>query len=208
MATKPDNSARTQVIVATLSMAGVLGAAYIATKIRSDPPATIVSSVSVPQTISKGGGKAVLTPNVEVALEDVETLKGKTKLGESVAADRDGSEFNKKLNDREHVFRVIMSKVGVNQNVDSFFEMSTANWDEFLDKLEPDKRERIKEIPFAQFAVYVNGQKDEGLYKKYFFADEEVAVPVNSQNVRFDVVKVINTKKGSHSPESVIIRLK
>jgi hypothetical protein len=134
---------------------------------------------------------------------DVETLKGTSKVGEPPS-----HEFNKKLDDRDHVFIEIISRAGISgQTVQTILDMDQKGWVDFLDSLDKTKRDLVKDTPFAKFNVYVDDSKDTTYSRKYYFQGELVTVKAGDQIVKFELVNVNNTRQ-SVEPENVRIRLK
>jgi len=153
--------------------------------------------------IIKGNGQVRLTDRAALQLVDVDTLKGKSKKNESPS-----HEFNKNLDDREHIFKEVLSRAGVGgHTVQELLKMSQDEWEKFLDSLDDKQREKVKEIPFAKFNVYIDGIKDETYTQRFYFQGEPLTLSVGDQKVKLEIANILNTKS-SVEPESVKVRFR
>lgn len=144
-----------------------------------------------------------LTNRFAIQLVDVDTLKGKSKRKEAPSHN-----FNKTLGDKEHIFREVLSRAGVSgYSVKAILEMNQAQWETFLDRLDQNQRERVKQTPFARFNVYVDGNRDETYDQKAYFEGEVLTVKIGAQNLKLEIATIRNTKS-IVVPESVRVKFK
>ncbi|HJZ81374.1 MAG TPA: hypothetical protein VKD91_13550 [Pyrinomonadaceae bacterium] len=203
-----NNRGRTEIIIAAIGAAGVLGAAYFAylsVRERNKPEAPAPPEVRTPEkkTLEKETWVR-LAPDVEVQLKDVETLHGKSKEVNGKFDSTSGIDANNQLDDKYHVFGEVLKRIGRNDDVGQVLAKSPADWNVWLDGLKKEQRDELKEIPFARFLLRVGDKAQRDLAGRYFFAGEVV----KAGNVTFEVLKVTNTKARSGEPESVEIRMK
>jgi len=202
-------------LTAVATIITAIAGLYIAFKSDSKPvvnqnaPATAAAPTSGANNggslveVVRGKGQVQLSDRIALQLVDVETLKGKSKKDEPP-----GHEFNKNLDDTEHVFGEILSRAGVGgYTVQSILKMNQDEWEKFLDSLDDKQREKVKEIPFAKFNVYVDGNKDETFARRVYFQGEPLTLRVGDRNINIEVVNILNTKS-SVEPESVKVQIR
>lgn len=149
-----------------------------------------------------------ITPRVKISLDDIETLKGKKNW-----------EFNRNLDDVTHVFDEVFKRAGVNRpSIGEILAMESSQWKKFLESLENSndteerlKAEKIKDIPFAKFSVFVDGAELKEFRNKYFFKNEYFNIydqSVDSTIAVIEVANIYNTKHHtSGEAEATNIRL-
>lgn len=218
MCPKTTSKARTEIIVAIIGTIGVLGTGYLAylgIREKTQRESTAIPAPLGPEvkTLERNAGdKTQLTRTISIGLLDVNTLKGKSKRSkvDSKVWDPDsGIDYNKSLDDKEHIFKKIMFLAGKADDPQKYLRMSPEQWNTFLDGIESDsQREQIKQIPFARFAVSVNGKEDDQFQKNAFFEGEWFPIFDGRQTVTVEVVKIRNTKGASRAHESVEIRFR
>jgi len=156
----------------------------------------------------RDSNRALVAHGVEVQLADIETLKGKKDW-----------EFNAKLDDAERVFAEVFTRAGVTDaNTPVFAQMSSNQWKAFLTDLEEAnnveaelRAEKIKDIPFAKFRVFVDGVEDPGFVHKYYFKNETLCIPSGTADcarAKLEIVNLYNTKHhSSGEPEAANVRV-
>ena len=152
--------------------------------------------------------RPLVAPGIEIELLDIETLKG-----------RGDWNFNFQLDDGDHVFDEVFARAGVTPpGWTTRAEMDTDKWTEFLTELEESgdaekclQAEKIKDIPFAKFRVFVDGAEDPTLGDKYYFKNDMLCVPLGSSacgRAKLRIVNIYNTKHhSSGEPEALNIRV-
>ena len=182
-------------IAATIT---AIGGLYVALKPhpKAEPAEKYVATVSTPTPTPNGkemrlkrGERTRVNDDVEIELVNIQTLKGKSGKDESST-----QQFNKSLEDSEHVYSKILNEAGVaNQTAETIRGMTQAQWDGFLDSLSENEKETITHTPFARFCVFVDGKKKDAFRRTKFFEGE--ALDLSDQKLHVVVLSILNTKR-------------
>lgn len=142
-------------------------------------------------------GRVLVSKGIELELADVETLKGEKPGGLS---------FNRALGSDVITSVLRMAKI-TGKTAEDLSRMSEGEWVQFVKSLEPTQANKLRDIPFAKFRLYVNGVPKPEFSERWYFKHDYLNVP--SMNRSLEIANVYNTKHDtSLEHEAVNLRLR